>query len=110
MISMSPKKLFLIVKIYPIPIKTAKPNNLLTVIKRAMPSIIPNKYLFIAISGLLFGSLHIIGNINAWYDILYIIPYSAPGIIFAYINICPIFNMAVHFGLCDVNVHYIKVF
>lgn len=54
------------------------------IFRKAIRNIIPNKYLFIAISGLLFGSLHVIGNINAWYDILYIIPYSAPGIIFAY--------------------------
>lgn len=49
--------------------------------------------LFIIISGLLFGSLHVIGNVETIADYLFIIPYSIPGFIFAYIytksdNIC----------------------
>ena len=49
--------------------------------------------LFIIISGLLFGSLHVIGNFNSLIDLLFIIPYSIPGFIFAYLyskskNIC----------------------
>lgn len=54
------------------------------VFRKAIRNIIPNKYLFILASGLIFGGLHVINNINAWYDLLYIIPYSAPGIVFAY--------------------------
>lgn len=54
------------------------------VFRKAIRNIIPNKYLFILTSGLIFGGLHVLGNITAWYDILYIIPYSAPGIMFAY--------------------------
>lgn len=42
-------------------------------------------WLFILISGLVFGSLHVIGNIETWVDLLYIFPYSMPGFIFAYI-------------------------
>ena len=41
-------------------------------------------YLFIFISGIVFGSMHVIGNISNIIDILYIIPYSIPGCIFAY--------------------------
>ena len=55
------------------------------VFRRAIKNIIPNPLLFILTSGLIFGGLHIIGNVEAWYDILYIIPYSALGITFAYI-------------------------
>lgn len=54
------------------------------VFRRSIRNIIKNDFLFIFISGILFGSLHVIGNIEYWYDILYIIPYSAPGIAFAY--------------------------
>ena len=41
------------------------------------------KYLFILISGILFGSMHVIGSVTSAYDYLYIIPYSALGISFA---------------------------
>lgn len=53
--------------------------------RRAIYNIIPQKIIFIFISGIVFGGLHIIGNIDAWYDILYLIPYSSLGIAFAYI-------------------------
>lgn len=55
------------------------------VFRRAIQNIIPGKYLFILTSGLIFGSLHVIGNITAWYDLLYLIPYSSLGVAFAYI-------------------------
>lgn len=55
------------------------------VFRKAIRNIIPNGILFIIVSGLIFGGLHVIGNIEAWYDFLYLIPYSVPGIIFAYI-------------------------
>lgn len=42
------------------------------------------KYLFIIISGLIFGSMHVLGNVTAWTDLLYLIPYSIPGCVFAY--------------------------
>ncbi len=40
---------------------------------------------FIIISGIVFGLLHVIGNVAVPLDWLYIIPYSIPGFIFAYI-------------------------
>ncbi len=55
------------------------------VFRKAIRNIIPNKILFILVSGFLFGSLHVIGSIEAWYDLLYIVPYSSLGIVFAYI-------------------------
>lgn len=54
------------------------------VFRQAIKNIIPNKYAFIITSGLIFGGLHVIGDIHSLYDLLYIIPYSAPGIAFAY--------------------------
>jgi len=55
------------------------------VFRKAIRNIVPSKILFILISGLLFGGLHVFGTVEAWYDLLYLIPYSAPGIVFAYI-------------------------
>ena len=55
------------------------------VFRRAIKNIIPNSLLFILTSGLIFGGLHVIGNVEMWYDVLYLIPYSALGISFAYI-------------------------
>ena len=54
------------------------------VFRNSIRNIIQNKYAFIITSGLVFGGLHVIGNINTIYDLLYIIPYSTPGIAFAY--------------------------
>lgn len=45
--------------------------------------IIKNDLVFIITSGLVFGGMHVIGDIKSFVDILYIIPYSAPGIAFA---------------------------
>lgn len=55
------------------------------VFRKAIYKIIPNNILFILVSGLVFGGLHVIGNVEVWTDILYLIPYCAPGFIFAYI-------------------------
>ena len=53
--------------------------------RQSLKNIITNKKAFIIASGLIFGGLHVIGNINSLYDILYIIPYATPGIAFTYI-------------------------
>ena len=46
-------------------------------------NIFNNKYVFIILSGLVFGAFHIIGSYETPLDWLYIIPYSIPGFIFA---------------------------
>lgn len=56
--------------------------------------------LFIFFSGLFFGGMHVIGTLENLIDLLFIIPYSIPGFIFAYIyskskNIC--IPMSLHF-------------
>lgn len=43
-----------------------------------------NDTLFILASGFTFGAFHVIGSYESLIDLLYIIPYSAPGIVFAY--------------------------
>lgn len=42
-----------------------------------------SKWLFVLISGIVFGFLHVIGSFSSVYEFLYIIPYSALGISFA---------------------------
>lgn len=54
------------------------------VFRQAIRNIITNNWVFIIISGLVFGSLHVITSYQTPTDLLYLIPYSAPGIIFAY--------------------------
>ena len=56
--------------------------------------------LFIVFSGLFFGGMHVLGTLENLVDLLFIIPYSIPGFIFAYIyskskNIC--IPMSLHF-------------
>lgn len=41
------------------------------------------KYLYILCSGIIFGSLHVIGQITSMYDLLFLIPYCSLGIAFA---------------------------
>lgn len=55
------------------------------VFRQGIRNIIPNKILFILVSGLIFGGLHVISGYSSPIDLLYLIPYSAPGIAFAYI-------------------------
>ncbi len=55
------------------------------VFRRSLRNIISSPIAFIITSGLIFGGLHVIGNINSWVDILYLIPYSVHGLVFAYI-------------------------
>jgi membrane protease YdiL (CAAX protease family) len=68
-------------------------------------NIFKNKYAFILLSGLVFGAFHVIGSYETPFDLVYIIPYSIPGMIFASImhktkNVCfPMFLHFVHNGL-----------
>lgn len=53
------------------------------VFRLGISKLLKNKYLFIIISGLLFGVLHMIDKITSIYDVLYIVQYSALGICLA---------------------------
>ena len=54
------------------------------VFRKSLKNVLKNKYLFIFISGFVFGLLHIIGyNLKTPLELLYIIPYGALGVMFA---------------------------
>ena len=53
--------------------------------RQGFRNIFSNDKVFIFMSGLIFGGLHVVGNINSPVDLLYLIPYCTPGFIFAYI-------------------------
>ena len=55
------------------------------VFRQGFRYIFKTKTLFILISGLVFGSLHVLTSYSSPVELLYIIPYSAPGLAFAYI-------------------------
>ncbi len=52
--------------------------------RKAIRNIFPNPKLFIPISGLLFGFLHVIFAYQSLFDFLYVIPYASLGIAFSY--------------------------
>lgn len=54
------------------------------VFRYSFKKIFSNKWIFIILSGLIFGGMHVFNNFENLTDLLYIIPYSAPGIVFAY--------------------------
>ena len=55
------------------------------IFRKCLYHIFPNKYLFIFISGVIFGGMHVITGYSGPLDLLYLIPYCAPGVVFAYI-------------------------
>jgi len=75
------------------------------VFRLSFRKIFSNSILFILLSGLVFGSMHVIGTCEHLIDLLFIIPYSIPGFIFAYVytkskNICvPISLHFIHNGI-----------
>lgn len=54
------------------------------IFRKSFKDAISNKYLYILISGITFGGLHVISYIKSPIDLLYLIPYCALGISFAY--------------------------
>lgn len=75
------------------------------VFRLSFRKIFNNNILFILLSGLVFGSMHVIGTCEHLIDLLFIIPYSIPGFIFGYVytkckNICiPISLHFIHNGI-----------
>ena len=55
------------------------------VFRQGIRNICSNNICFILFSGLLFGSMHVITSLTNYWELLYIIPYSIPGFIFAYL-------------------------
>lgn len=54
------------------------------VFRQAFRNIFTNNWLFIILSGFIFGSLHVFTSYQTPTDLLYLIPYCTPGAIFAY--------------------------
>lgn len=54
------------------------------IFRQGIRNIFGRNIIFIFISGVIFGGLHVIGNITTPSDLLYLIPYSSLGIAFAY--------------------------
>lgn len=54
------------------------------VFRKSFKKAFPNKYAFIILSALVFGSLHVITSMTSPIELLYIIPYGALGAAFAY--------------------------
>lgn len=52
--------------------------------RKGFRDIIKNKWLYIIVSGCVFGGLHVTGNVSSPIDLLYLIPYCSLGIAFAY--------------------------
>ncbi len=64
-----------------------------TIFRLGFREIFKNDTLFIIMSGLVFGGLHVISSYTNLINLIYIIPYSIPGFVFAYTlvkskNIC----------------------
>lgn len=55
------------------------------IFRQGIRNIFSNDKVFIIVSGLVFGGLHVFSSITNWIDLLYLIPYCTPGFIFAYI-------------------------
>ena len=52
--------------------------------RQSIRYMIKNKWVFILVSGLVFGFMHTLASLKSLSDFLYIIPYSVPGCFFAY--------------------------
>lgn len=52
--------------------------------RQSIRYMIKNKWVFILVSGLVFGFMHTLTSLKSLSDFLYIIPYSVPGCFFAY--------------------------
>lgn len=54
--------------------------------RKILRNSINTKWVYILLSGFIFGFLHALTDISTWLDLLYIIPYGALGSVFAYMN------------------------
>ena len=55
------------------------------VFRKGIKDFVHNKYLYILLSGLIFGSLHVLSSIQQSFWFLYLIPYCSLGFLFAYL-------------------------
>lgn len=55
------------------------------IFRQVLRDIIKNNSLFMIVAGLLFGFVHVMDSYTCYFDLLFIIPYGAMGLCFAYI-------------------------
>jgi len=55
------------------------------IFRKCVRKIFSNRIIYIIVSGLFFGMMHVLTDISNVTDLLFLIPYSIPGFIFAYI-------------------------
>jgi len=55
--------------------------------RKAIRDLFKSDKLYILMSGLIFGSLHVVFSLNSYWDLFYIIPYSSLGIAFGYMYV-----------------------
>jgi membrane protease YdiL (CAAX protease family) len=55
------------------------------IFRKAFRDLFETKWLYLIMSGLIFGSLHVIYSFTSFYELLYIFPYGALGFMFAYL-------------------------
>ena len=53
------------------------------IFRKSIRKITNNRYFYVFLSGLIFGSLHVISSLNSPIDLLYLIPYCSLGFAFA---------------------------
>ncbi len=53
------------------------------IFRKSIKEAFQNKYLYVLVSGLIFGGLHVLSSINCTLDLLYLIPYCSLGFVFA---------------------------
>ena len=53
------------------------------IFRKSIGKVINNKLLFVIISGLVFGGLHVISSVSSLIDLVYLVPYCSLGFIFA---------------------------
>jgi membrane protease YdiL (CAAX protease family) len=53
------------------------------IFRKSFKDAIETKWLFILVSGIVFGALHVVGNIESLYGLLFLAPYSFLGLAFA---------------------------
>ena len=53
------------------------------VFRKSLRDVLHSKYFFAFVSFLIFGGAHVMGNVNNYVDLLFIIPYGALGYVFA---------------------------
>lgn len=54
------------------------------IFRKAFLDVFKNKWSYILISGIIFGSLHVVLTLESMYELLYLIPYCSLGIAFSY--------------------------